>query len=147
MSRKQFLIVLAVLVVAAVVFFIISPRLSKKTPKIISTPTPSVEEQLQDKFKGLPIPDDTERIELKNVSGTEAMGMAGKNEIVADLPELSPGEAYRVLLGNGTKTVFLGVMRQAKGGWILEYDLSRYPDYKEISIVKGSNRILEGTFK
>jgi hypothetical protein len=147
MSRKRFLIILAVLVVAGVAFFIISPKLSKKTPKIISTPTPSVEEQLQDKFKGLSIPDDTERIELKNVSGTEAMGMAGKNEIVADLPELSPSEEYRVLLGNGTKTVLLGVMKQAKGGWILEYDLSRYPDYKEISIVKGSSRILEGTFK
>lgn len=147
MSRKRFFIILIVLIVAVVAFFIIFPKSGKKTPKIISTPTPSVEEQLQDKFKGLPIPGDTERIELKNVSGTEAMGMAGKNEIVADLPELSPGESYQVLLENGTKTVLLGVMRQVKGGWILEYDLSRYPDYKEISIVRGTERILEGTFR
>jgi len=94
----------------------------------------------------LEIPVDAEKVELKNVSGEPGMGIATRNEILADLPALKEGENYQVLLGNGSKTIILGTMRQAKGGYLLEYDSTKYPGYNQVIIIKGSKRILEGSF-
>jgi len=146
MNTKKVVAIFVALIILVVVFLIIFPKFIKKPTTLLPTPTPSVEEQLEQRLNGLVIPDDAEKIDLKNVSGGEAMGIATKSEVVADLPDLSRGESYQVLLSNGAKTVLLGTMKQAKGGWILEYDLSKYPGYNQIIVVKGSQHILEGTF-
>jgi len=144
---KKIATILLALVVVVVLFFLVSPKLRKNNPSFnIPSSTPGIEEQIKEKFKGLEIPVDAEKVELKNVSGEPGMGIATRNEILADLPALKEGENYQVLLGNGSKTIILGTMRQAKGGYLLEYDSSKYPGYNQIIIVKGSKRILEGSF-
>ena len=147
MNTKRIITIFVVLIIAVAAFLILSPRFGKKPPETISTPSPSVEEQLEQKLKGLVIPDDTDKTELKNVSGGEGMGIATSTEVVADLPGLTAGQTYQVLLGNGTKTVLLGTMIQAKGGWMLSYDLSKHSGFNQIFIVRDSERILEGTFQ
>lgn len=136
-------------VLAAVVvgFFLLFPSL-KKTPPSLNLPpaTPGIEEQIKQKFGGLDIPEDAERTELKNVSEDEGIGIATRSEILADLPDLEKGESYQALLSDGSKTILLGNLRLAKGGYILEYDSSKYPGFNQIVIMKGSKRILEGSF-
>ena len=147
MNIKRVVIVFVVLAIIIAGALLVSQKI-KNNRTSISFPeaTPTVEQQIEEKFKGLIIPDDAEKVELKNVSGEEGMGMATRNEILADLPDLQKGENYQVLLGNGIKTVLLGSMRQAKGGYLLEYDSSKYPGYNQIVVVRGVKHILEGSF-
>ena len=135
------------LVAVVIGFFLLFPSLKKSPPSLnIPLATPGIEEQIEQKFGGLDIPEDVEKIELKNVSGDEGIGIATRSEILADLPDLGRGESYQVLLSDGSKTILLGNLRLAKGGYILEYDSSKYPEFDQIIIVKGSKRILEGSF-
>ena len=147
MNIKRVVIVFIILVIIIVGALLASQKI-KNNRISISLPeaTPTVEQRIEEKFKGLVIPDDAEKIELRNVSGEEGMGIATRNEILADLPNLQKGESYQVLLGNGTKTILLGSMRQAKGGYLLEYDSSKYPGYNQIVVVRGAKHILEGSF-
>lgn len=133
-------------VVIAGFLFLLDIKKSNNKIQTFPSPTPSVVKQVEEKFKGLLIPDDSTKIELKNVSNIEGIGVATNTEVLADLPELGRGESYQVLLSNGTKTVLLGNLKQAKGGWILEYDLSKHVGYKEIIVSKGSKEILKGSF-
>jgi len=144
---KRVVLVFVILVIIIVGALLASQKI-KNNRISISLPeaTPTVEQRIEEKFKGLVIPDDAEKIELRNVSGEEGMGIATRNEILADLPNLQKGESYQVLLGNGTKTILLGSMRQAKGGYLLEYDSSKYPGYNQIVVVRGAKHILEGSF-
>lgn len=147
MNIKRVVLVFVILVIIIVGALLASQKI-KNNRISISLPeaTPTVEQRIEEKFKGLVIPDDAEKIELRNVSGEEGMGIATRNEILADLPNLQKGESYQVLLGNGTKTILLGSMRQAKGGYLLEYDSSKYPGYNQIVVVRGAKHILEGSF-
>lgn len=136
-----------VLVAVVVGFFLLFPSLKKAPPSLNLPPaTPGIEEQIKQKFGGLDIPEDAEKAELKNVSGDEGIGIATRSEILADLPDLGKGESYQALLSDGSKTILLGNLRLAKGGYILEYDSSKYPGFDQIVIMKGSKRILEGSF-
>lgn len=113
---------------------------------VVPQETPTIEEQIEEKFNGLTIPDDAEKVELKNVSDEAGMGIATRTEILADLPEPGVNESYQVVLKSGNKMVVLGKMERTKGGYLLEYDSSKYPGYDEIIVIKGSKRILEGSF-
>jgi hypothetical protein len=137
--------VVLILIVTGIMIFL--KLRNKNNPSIVlPLSTPTVEEQIESKLNGLVIPDDGNKIELKNVSNLEALGIATEKGVYANLPDLEEGEHYRVLLGNGTKTIVLGNLTKAKGGWILEHDLSKYVGYKQIFILKGEQRILEGSF-
>jgi len=144
---KKVIIIFLALVLVIFAANLVSQKIeNNKTSIVLPDETPTVEQQMKEKFKGLVIPDDTEKIELTNVSGEEGMGIATKNEIIADLPNLPKGESYQVVLIKGTETIILGNLTQTKGGWILEYDLSNYPGYNQIIVVKGTKHILEGSF-
>lgn len=144
--KKIFVFILILIVIFFGVLLISRKNNKNKTLSPLLNPTPSIEEQLKNKFNGMVIPLDSERIELKNVSGGEGMGIATKTEIIADLPDLEKGENYQALLSNGTKTVLLGTMQALKGGYILEYNSSKYPGYNKVLVVKGAKTILEGSF-
>jgi hypothetical protein len=144
--KRVVIIFLALVLLVAGILLVSQKVKNDKTSIKLPAATPTVEEQIEAKFRGLAIPDDAEKVELKNVSGEPAMGIATKNEILADLPDLPSGGSYQVLLGNGAKTILLGTMKQAKGGWILEYDSSKYPGYNQITVVTGTKHILEGSF-
>lgn len=132
-------------IIFSVIYFLLKSRGQKENLRYVS-PTPSVIQQMEEKFKGVTIPQDDTKIELKNISGEEGMGIATKTEVLADLPELTKGGFYQVLLSNGNKTIFLGNLKESKGGWILEYDLSKYQGYNQLIVSKGSKEILKGSF-
>jgi hypothetical protein len=66
---------------------------------------------------------------------------------LADLPTLPNGQFYQGWLGNSSgKTVLLGTLKMAKGGWILNYNSSVYPGYNKVIVTVGGKHILEGSF-
>jgi hypothetical protein len=117
-------------------------------PVPVTTPTPSsVQQKLQHKFQNLIIPNGSDQIDLNDVSNSGGMGIATRNEIIADLPDLTKGQSYQAYLANSSgKTVLLGILVNKKGGWILDYDSSKFPGYEKILILQGSTHILEGSF-
>jgi hypothetical protein len=135
----------------ALVIIIAGVLLISTKGKIVKVPvpsaSPSIQKQIESKFKGLTIPADTERIELKDVSGGSSMGIATKNEILADLPDLAKGQFYQVWLRNSSgKLVLIGTLKMEKGGWLLNYDLAEFPGYNNVIIMQGFKHILEGSF-
>jgi len=136
--------IILVLIIVGVLF------VSKKV-KTVKTPVspvpPSIEQQVESKFNGLTIPMDSARIELKDVSGGRGMGIATRSEILADLPGLNVGQKYQGYLENSSgKTVLLGTLKAEKGGWILNFDSTKYPEYNKVIVTQGTKHILEGSF-
>lgn len=123
------LIILAI-VAGAIVWF-----RRPKTPE--PTPTPSVEEKLEETFR-FQIPEDVERAELRDVSGGEGIGIATRDMVLADLPEPAATDAYQVWMDGK----FLGTMRVAKGGYLFEEKMTG----KKIEVKLGDKTILEGSF-
>ena len=119
---------------------------AKIAPKVTPSATPSIQQQIENKFKGLVVPQGEAGIDLKDVSGGAGMGIATRSEIIADLPTLPSGQFYQVWLENNGKTVLLGKLSMAKGGWILNYNSSTYPGYNKVIVTVGTKHILEGSF-
>jgi hypothetical protein len=144
MKGRDVLIAFIVLVVIIAAVLIAG----KKKVNILSTPTatPTILQQIQSKFSGLTIPQGEPSIDLKNVSGGQAMGIATRSEILADLPVPPAGQYYQGWLGNGQKLVLIGTLRNAKGGWILDYNSSKFPGYNQIVVTLAGKHILEGSF-
>jgi len=146
MKGRDILTVFIVIVIIIAGVLLIKNR-AKIVQKISPAATPSVQQQIQNKFKGLTIPQGEPSIDLKDVSGGSGMGIATKSEILADLPNLSKGQVYQGYLENSSgKTVLLGTLSTAKGGWILNYDSSKYPGYNKVIVAIGVTHILEGSF-
>lgn len=144
--RAKNILVAFIVVVAVVAGVLLIKNRAKVSQKPSPTPTPSIQQQIQNKFKGLVIPKDQESIELKDVSGGNGMGLATRNEILADLPDLPSGKIYQGWLENNGKTVLIGTFKMAKGGWILNYNSSAYPGYDKVIVAVGEKHILEGSF-
>jgi len=108
-------------------------------------PTPNIAQQVKNAFPN--IPGGVERANLKDVTGGNSIGVATRTEVVANLPELSAGKYYQVLLVNSSgKSVNLGNMRISKSGYILEYNSANFPGYNKVVITQGSTHVLEGSF-
>lgn len=140
---------------------------TKTTSEIVPTPTPSVEQRLQESFK-YEIPENFEKAELKDVTGGTASGIATRNyesgkfshAILADLPDPEAGSFYEGWLVRGQEGdenfayISTGRMVVAKGGFMLEFEASRdYSDYSGIIVTlekvndqKPEKHILEGSF-
>lgn len=144
--RIRNILVAFIVVVAVVAGVLYIKNRAKIAQKVSPTATPSIQQQIENKFKDLVIPPDAEKIELKDVSGGVGMGIATRNEILADLPTLANGKFYQGWLEKDGKTVLLGTLNMAKGGWILNYNSSVYPGYNKVIVTQGSTHILEGSF-
>ena len=108
-------------------------------------PTPNIAEKINSAFPN--IPNGVERANLSDVTGGESLGVATRTEVVANLPELSSGKYYQVLLEDSSgKSVKLGNMRISKSGYILEYNSANFPGFNRVVVIQGSTRILEGSF-
>lgn len=126
-----------------------------RTPKLTSTPTPlsiSFQDELEDSFK-YNIPDDVSSIELIDISGGDGRGVATDKEVLIDIKDPASNSFYQAWLVNGDEAVSLGKLQMAKGGWLLTYDRSKYPEYKKLIISlesifdnKIETKILEGSF-
>ena len=135
--------VILVVIIAGVI--IVSGKI-KVNRLPVPSPIPSIQQKIENKFPSLNIPKDSERAELKDVSGGNSMGLATRTEILADLPDLTAGQTYQVQLSNGSKNIIIGNLRQAKGGWILNYDSGKFSGYDKVTILRAGSKILEGSF-
>jgi len=118
-----------------------------KNKKIVNTPlpTPDIVQRIDNAFPN--IPNGVERANLSDVTGGNSLGVATRTEVVANLPELTNGEHYNVLIENSSgNSINLGNMRISKSGYILEYSSSRYQSYNKVIVNKGNTHILEGSF-
>jgi hypothetical protein len=138
-----------------------------QTPKPVPTPTPNITEKIESGFN-YQIPEDVERIELKDVSGGTGSGLAtrkfenGKfsHVILADLEDPAAGSFYEGWLVRGKQgdsnysIVLTGKLRVAKGGYLLEFESDKdYSDYKQVIVTlekvddkNPETHILEGSF-
>lgn len=135
-----------VIVVIAVAGILLINKKLKVNKLLAPSVTPTVQQKIESKFLGLTIPDDAERTELKDVSGGEGIGLATRTEILADLPEPPKGQFYQARLEKDGKTVLIGNLKIAKGGWMINYNSSAYPGYNKVIVTLGDTHILEGSF-
>jgi len=166
-DRQQWLSIAAVvLVIGGLGFF-----LYKRSRQATNEPTAMGEGvQIEDRANQLldqmnvKIPENADKIGLKDVSGGDATGIATKSfnnnvfsgSIIAALPELGSGEFYEgwLVREDPFDLVGVGKLRQAKGGWMVDFtsntDLS---DHKQVVVTqemvddqKPEKHILEGQF-
>lgn len=146
MQRRD--IVVGLVILAALAGFIYF-RGRQPAPEELQVPeTLSVEKKLEEAFK-IEIPEGIEKIELKDVTGGDATGLATRkfeagsftHTVLADLPDPEPGTFYEGWLVRGEVTdvdfhlISTGKMRVAKGGYLLEFESSTdYSDYKQVVI-------------
>jgi hypothetical protein len=122
-------------------------RVKNNKTSNLPLPTPNISQKIKNAFPNLNIPDGVERANLSDVTGGNSVGVATGTEVVANLPELTNGKFYQVLLENSSgKSVVLGKMRISKSGYILEYNSASFPGYNKVVIIQGSTHILEGSF-
>jgi hypothetical protein len=147
MGRGKNILSVFIVIVIIIAGILLFKNRAKITPKVNPAATPSIQQQIQNKFKGLTIPQGEPSIDLKDVTGGSGMGIATRSEILADLPNLSKGQIYQGYLENSSgKTVLLGTLNMAKGGWILYYDSGKFPGYNKVIVSVGLTHILEGSF-
>jgi len=105
-----------------------------------------LEEQFENAFN-INIPDNVEKVELKDVTGGNTTGIATRNfengqfthAVLADLPDPAKGEFYEGWLTKGQdkdlKYVSTGRLRIAKGGWLLDFiSAVDYSDYNTVVV-------------
>lgn len=151
-SKKD--VIIGFIIIAAVIFGAYYYK-NFKNPKLDTSNTPveiSFKEELENSFK-YDIPEDSNSIELKDVTGGNARGIATENEILVDADDPIVGYYYEGWLQKGDSLVSLGRLQMGKGGWLLEYSKVQYGDFKDIIISlektndsKIEKRILEGSF-
>lgn len=158
MRRRDIVIGLVVLVVLAAIIYLVR----RPQEQLELQTTPSLEEQLEESFN-LQLPDDVEKLELKDVSGGNSSGIATRkfesgvytHTVLADLPDPQAGKFYEGWLVMGEKVISTGKFMIAKGGYLLEYESSTdYSDYAMVVVTLEQKddktpevHILEGTFK
>lgn len=146
MKSRDFIIgfIVLVILVAGVLWFYKYRNVSTSNLPI---ETPNIVSKINTAFPNLTIPEGVERIELKDVTGGQNIGVATRSEIVANLPDLANGKFYQAWLENSEgKTLLLGNLKTSKSGWILSYTASKYPGYNKVIVKQGDMRILEGSF-
>lgn len=158
--RRRNFFVWLLLIVMVIGGFYLYKKL--KTPKSLSTPTPSaIKSEIEGLFDYV-IPEDLDSTELKDVSGGEGRGIATKkfennlftHAVLADLPDLASGEFYEGWLVSGEKIISTGKLKIAKGGFLLEFtSKTDYSDYNSVVVTLEKKddklpetHILEGSF-
>lgn len=118
---------------------------AKKASTNIPLPTPNIIQEVSNTFPN--IPDGVEKANLADVTGGNSLGVATRTEVVANLPELSSGKYYQVLLENSSgKSINIGSMRISKSGYIVQYNSANYPGFNKVIVISGTTHILEGSF-
>lgn len=142
MKTKDILVGFIILVVAISAVILIKRNSANKIKPLVIN-TPSTESKIKNTFKNISFSDDENKIELKDVNGGESFGVVTKTEILANLPQLNDNQIYTVVLIKGEDLIKLGKMKEAKGGFILEFNSGSYVGYK-VRVLNGNKVILEG---
>lgn len=146
MKSRDILVGLLVLVVLITGVLWVRKARTDKALKLQTTPT--TEEKISRSFNNLQIPEDVKKVELNDVSGGDGFGIATSDMVLADLPDPQQGYFYQVWLEKNGKLISLGKMRVAKGGWILEGNISGrvIVSLEKVFDQKLETRVLEGSF-
>lgn len=138
------LIVLVILITGAL--WIRKARIEKAEKLQLTTPT--TEEKIANSFNNLEIPEDVTKIELKDVSGGDGFGIATADTVLVDLPDPEAGTFYQVWVEEGGNLTPVGRMRVAKGGYLLEGNISGkvVVSRESVNDNKVETKILEGSF-
>lgn len=153
--NKKDIAIGAVIVIVLIGAIIALRRAGQNNNSVASTPAPtaSVEQKIEDAFK-VDIPDDADKAELNGSDGSGIATREYKDQkftatILADLPDKDA--SYRVEIRKADQAedkIVLGVMRVAKGGYMIEYqsnkDLTSYE--KVVVLTADSKVVLEGSF-
>jgi len=153
MGRKEVFVGLFVILVILGIFFGVKKAKEVKV-KPLNIPTPVTTQSLESKFN-LTIPSDVEKINLQVAFGFEGMGIATRkfasgvfsHIIIADLPEPASGSYQAWLIKDDTNKISTGVLKLAKGGYLLEFSSNiDYSDYKKIEVKLGDKIVMTGSF-
>ena len=147
MKTRDIVIGLVVLAILITAVLLVKRSLNKQA--VVNTPSQqvSIQQKIKNTFPGLTIPEDSVKSNLVDVSGGNSFGVATSSEVLANLPDLAEGKVYKVWLEDSKgKSIFLGNLRAAKGGYLIEYNSAKYPDYTKIVITLDNKNILEGSF-
>lgn len=128
----------------------------------VPSPTPSIEQQVTQKFGNLTIPANADKADLTDVSGGQGMGEAARTfengkfslTVLADLPSPKAGYFYQGWIFNGTADISLGKLRIAKGGYLIDFTSTKdYSSYSKVVVTlekvfdnTPETHILEGSF-
>ncbi len=147
-------IVIGFIVIALIIAGVFYFKKDKKSKPVPTNPPVSVtyKEDFENTFK-LDIPDNTDMIELKDVSGGNARGIVTETEILVDADEPESNHFYEAWLEKGEVLLPIGRLLSAKGGWLLKFNKTKDMDYDKIVISlektndnKLESRVLEGSF-
>jgi hypothetical protein len=162
MKTKDFITGLAVVAVVLSGYFLIKNNQNKKAIAN-SSPTPSIEQQITQKFGNIKIPENADKADLTNVvPGGIGMGEAARTyekgkyalTVLADLPEPKAGYFYQGWLSDGKTFLSLGKLRVAKGGYLVDFSATKdYTSYKKVVVTTEKifdntpeTYVLEGSF-
>jgi hypothetical protein len=160
-------IVIGIVVLAAIVGLVLRFR-GSRAGKLEVTPTPSsIEDKFEESFK-VEIPEDADKVELKDVAGGGSTGIASRSfkdskfshMVLADLPSPEVGSYYQGWLQKGEEDdddfslVPTGRMSLVKGGYLIEYESNQdLQDFNKVVVSqekiadsKVEKRVLEGNF-
>ncbi len=152
MKRGQVLLGIFIVLVVLGIFF---GTKKAREPKLKVTDTDTVETQEFENRFNITIPDDVEKIDLQASSGFEGAGVATRkfdrgnfsHVVIADLPDPSSGNYQAWLVKDDTTNIFTGLLRLAKGGYILEFNSKiDYSDYNKVEIRLQDKIVLSGSF-
>lgn len=149
-------IVIGFVIIAVIILGTLLFKKYTNSRKAVVTSTPvsiSFKDELEKNFR-YTIPENTNSIELKDVSGGDGRGIATDNEVLADIPDPKYGYFYQGWLEKGNELISLGKLQSDKGGWLLEYNKSKLDDADKITVSLEINfdtqmetKVLEGSFK
>lgn len=169
MERQRLFTVLVVILVAVGLFFFFGNG-EEEMEIDVEEEQASVEDVTRELSStlGVTVPEDVERVTLRDVSNEGATGLATRSfsdgqfthSVLAALPELTAGSQYQGWLVRGSEgeedysVVSTGRLRSSKGGYLLEYsDTSDLRDHDQVWVTVETEidetpetRVLEGSF-
>ena len=167
MNKRDIVIGFVILVVLAVVVLSLRRERTASVPNLPQATPVSGEQKIESSFK-VNIPDDVEKADLKDVSGSDGIAIATRKfenntytaTVLADISDPKAGEFYQAWVSKGdlkdsnSEFISLGKLKLAKGGWMIEFrSNTNYSDYKNVLISlestfdsKPETHILEGSF-
>lgn len=166
-DKQQWLSIAAVvLVIGGLGYFLFRQSQQTEEPMVENAEAVAEEkaQQLMDQMN-FEVPEQAEKATLTDVSGGSGAGIVTRVDengtvdysVLAALPDSPAGESYEAyLVGEGEENeVYLGKLKEAKGGWMLEYQSSSdMGEYKSVKVTRetkddktSEKTVLEGEFK